>query len=347
MQHTGAAASTSMEAPPADFFPGERLHDLVEMAIGEADPLFLDSQEDFFNACNESTYEESSEDSGDDDYIDEDNDCLLEQMLLPPEMLHNVQSLKPPKWHRHRGILQDNGDRSGCVDAEAGGLQSPCNGEEPLGEATIPAHLWSQVGVGSGSRGVDSAREGGPGMRSVQELGMRAGPGMGGEGKLFLRGGEGWAGNGWGGKPVSPPVSPPSIVRPTRQRTGGPVQALAERVQHPRRVPELSEEDYSSMSDDEGGAIGDMNGIPHLYRDETWDKRSFEYDPPRRVFTGCGGPTFEAHHRMPTFLMLFRFFGRIPCCGRFAPKQIDMLQQLMVKEMHQGGGDGGIFPLPV
>jgi hypothetical protein len=123
-------------------------------------------------------------------------------------------------------------------------------------------------------------------------MGRRAGPGVGG----------------WGGEPISPPVSPPSIVHPTMQRTGGPVQAPAKRVERPIRVPELFEEDYSSMSDDEGGAIGDMNGIPHLYRDETWDKRSFEYDPPRRAFTGCGGPTFEAHHRMPTFLMLFRLF---------------------------------------
>lgn len=34
----------------------------------------------------------------DDNYIDKDNDCPLEQMLLPPEMLHNVHSLRPPKW---------------------------------------------------------------------------------------------------------------------------------------------------------------------------------------------------------------------------------------------------------
>jgi hypothetical protein len=145
-------------------------------------------------------------------------------------------------------------------------------GDDPLGEASIPAYLWNQAGVGRGSGGVDLAREGGPGHA------------------------------------ISPPVSPPSIVHPTMQRTGGPVQAPAKRVERPIRVPELFEEDYSSMSDDEGGAIGDMNGIPHLYRDETWDKRSFEYDPPRRAFTGCGGPTFEAHHRMPTFLMLFRLF---------------------------------------
>jgi hypothetical protein len=125
---------------------------------------------------------------------------------------------------------------------------------------------------------------------------------MGGMGNLFMRGG------GVSQCNVSPLVSPPSMVSPSRQRTGGAVQAPTERVQRRKRVPELSEEDYSSMSDDERGAIGDMNGILHLYSDVTWEKGSFEYDPPRRAFTGCGGPTFEAHHRMPTFLMLFRLF---------------------------------------
>jgi hypothetical protein len=57
-----------------------------------------------------------------------------------------------------------------------------------------------------------------------------------------------------------------------------------------------------------GGGLGDLNGLAHLYRDETWGKDNVEYDPPRRPFTGCGGPTFEAHHRIPTFLMLFRLF---------------------------------------
>jgi hypothetical protein len=84
-----------------------------------------------------------------------------------------------------------------------------------------------------------------------------------------------------------------------------------ERVQRGSRAPrnfELSDDDYSSDSDDEGGATGDLNGIKHVYRDETWGKESFEYDPPRRAFTGCGGPTFEALRRMPTFLMLFHLF---------------------------------------
>jgi hypothetical protein len=62
------------------------------------------------------------------------------------------------------------------------------------------------------------------------------------------------------------------------------------------------------MSEEEEGAPGDVNGISHLYRDETWGKGSLEYDPPRRGFTGCGDPTFEAHHRMPMFLMLFHLF---------------------------------------
>jgi hypothetical protein len=73
----------------------------------------------------------------------------------------------------------------------------------------------------------------------------------------------------------------------TRQRIHAQFLAATEKVQHYRRdgrnlekVPELFEEDYSSMSDDEGGANGHLNGIPHLYHDKTWNKGSFEYDPP-------------------------------------------------------------------
>ena len=46
------------------------------------------------------------------------------------------------------------------------------------------------------------------------------------------------------------------------------------------------------MFEEEGGALGDVNDISHSYRDETWRKRSLEYDPPQRGFTGCGGLTF-------------------------------------------------------
>jgi hypothetical protein len=67
------------------------------LPIGEAEPVFFDSQEDFNRVCHESTYEESSEESDDDDYIDKNNDWLLEEMLLSLEMLHSVDSLRPAK----------------------------------------------------------------------------------------------------------------------------------------------------------------------------------------------------------------------------------------------------------
>jgi hypothetical protein len=114
-------------------------------------------------------------------------------------------------------------------------------------------------------------------------------------------------------RPVSPPVNEDQTVPLGRNQSPG--QIPAQRVQARRRedrnmgrVLELSDEDYSSMSDEEGQDNGDVNGIPHMFRDETWRKESFEYDLPRTAFTSSGGPTFEAHLRMPTFLMLFRLF---------------------------------------
>ena len=83
--------------PTTDFFLLQIVHDDPEMPIGDVDPIYLDSQEDFFYCCTDSSYEEFSEDSSKDDYIDEDNDCALEDMLFPPEMLHLVHSLRPFK----------------------------------------------------------------------------------------------------------------------------------------------------------------------------------------------------------------------------------------------------------
>jgi hypothetical protein len=91
---------TSLEPPHAGY-------NIDELPIGEAKALFFDSQEDLWQACIESTYEESSEDSGEDDYIDEENNWALEEMLLPPEMLYSVHSLRSPKRRRH---INEGGD---------------------------------------------------------------------------------------------------------------------------------------------------------------------------------------------------------------------------------------------
>jgi hypothetical protein len=117
--------------------------------------------------------------------------------------------------------------------------------------------------------------------------------------------------------PVRQPTGSPNSTPP--HRAAGTNSGPAERVEgkpsrfrrvarNLERVPGFPNDEYSSMSEEEEGAPGDVNGISHLYRDETWGKGSLEYDPPRRGFTGCGDPTFEAHHRMPMFLMLFHLF---------------------------------------
>jgi hypothetical protein len=137
-----------------------------------------------------------------------------------------------------------------------------------------------------------------------------------------LGGGSGWggilgAGDAEDGLPIRQPTASPNSSPP--HTTAGANCGPAQRVQGQRsdfrriarnleRVPGFQNDEYSSESEEEERAPGDVNGISYLYGDETWGKGSLEYDPPRRGFTECGGPTFEAHHRMPTFLMFFCLF---------------------------------------
>jgi hypothetical protein len=101
--HVQPLAGTGSLDPQASTWEGlfgEHVADLPEMPIGEAEPLFSDSQEHFFHASSDSGCEEEMDDSTEEDYSDEENELNLDEMLLPPEMLHSVASLRPPKRRR-------------------------------------------------------------------------------------------------------------------------------------------------------------------------------------------------------------------------------------------------------
>jgi hypothetical protein len=102
-----APVSMVLEAPFVNHLRPKSFNDLLEMPIGEADPLYLDNQEDLSYACMESTCKESCEDSGEDDYIDEENDCTLEEMIVPPDMLHFVHSLRTQRHPMHKSGTQE------------------------------------------------------------------------------------------------------------------------------------------------------------------------------------------------------------------------------------------------
>jgi hypothetical protein len=133
--------------------------------------------------------------------------------------------------------------------------------------------------------------------------------------------GWGWVAWGWSiglcsqwGRCKFPPKSNAQAIWKKRARSR-PSGFPTERAQHTsralensNRVPKLLDDEYSNMSDDEGGATRDLNGIKYFYCDKTWKKESFEYVPPWRTFTGCGGPTFQALYGMPTFIMFFCLF---------------------------------------
>jgi hypothetical protein len=87
-----------------------------------------------------------------------------------------------------------------------------------------------------------------------------------------------------------------------------PVPRLrARRAFHRMAALQLSdcEEDSDEASNDGDGDLANPIGVKHLYRDSTWKKESFGYIPKPKEFTGCGGPNFLEHYRLPTFMILF------------------------------------------
>jgi hypothetical protein len=67
----------------------------LDMACGDADPNFFDSQEDDWRGCCDSSCEEFSEEDGDDDYGDEEEEAPnIEQMLWPFKMSWFVDNLQ-------------------------------------------------------------------------------------------------------------------------------------------------------------------------------------------------------------------------------------------------------------
>jgi hypothetical protein len=83
---------------------GEHVADLPKMPIGEAEPLFFNSQEHFFHASSDSGCEKELDNSTEEDYSDEENELTLEEILLPPKMFHSVMSLRPPKCRRQTSV---------------------------------------------------------------------------------------------------------------------------------------------------------------------------------------------------------------------------------------------------
>jgi hypothetical protein len=63
MQPMPGAGSWDPEAAMSNHVLGENINDLLKMPIEEADPVFLDSQEDFWHGSKDFAYKEESEDS--------------------------------------------------------------------------------------------------------------------------------------------------------------------------------------------------------------------------------------------------------------------------------------------
>jgi hypothetical protein len=96
-----------------------------------------------------------------------------------------------------------------------------------------------------------------------------------------------------------------------------PVTAAVRRKRRARVdpvIPELSSGSPTDISEydieeDEGAnsGDGDLNGIKHLFRDDTWNTKYFTYDPKPKDFTGRIG-TSQFFEHTPTILTLFELF---------------------------------------
>jgi hypothetical protein len=52
------------------------------------------------------TCKELCENSREDDYIDEENDCTLEEMIVPSKMFHSIHSLRMQRCPMHKSGAQ-------------------------------------------------------------------------------------------------------------------------------------------------------------------------------------------------------------------------------------------------
>jgi hypothetical protein len=101
-----------------------------------------------------------------------------------------------------------------------------------------------------------------------------------------------------------PPVDPPVTTSVTRRR-----KARADLL-----ITKLSRSSASDISkydteEEEDGNLedGDFNGIKHIFRDETWNTNSFNYEPKPKEFTRRMGTTQIFPH-IPAILTLFELF---------------------------------------
>jgi hypothetical protein len=120
--------------------------------------------------------------------------------------------------------------------------------------------------------------------------------------------GDGWGGGvGWAAR-----YQQEAALHEPAMRLESPPPVRHQRLQraptHIGRVPTLNSSDSDFSGEDNEGGIEDPNGVRHLYRDQTWTKEKFSFDPPPIDFTGVGGSRGSIFHRMPTFMMLFQLF---------------------------------------
>jgi hypothetical protein len=282
--------------------PAEDFQQFLERTIGEIEDIYFDSQEIFRGQGHRSGEELSNHSSDDEDYYDGDGILSLEDYPpWAPELLHY-----PPKARRPRRRHQMGGRKGGKTQV----LRTTDDADGDLGGQD--GQTWGANGsrggrgLGAGEVGAGSGHAPGPsgGQERVDaDLERASWPGP-------------FPSNGW-----EPEYAVPSSAEV--QGEGPATRAVRERITVYRRrrgrvqtnIPMMQSGSESSIhefeSEEEEGSDGnghvDVNSVKYQYRNDTWGKENFTYNPKPMEFRGWEGGTQE-WARFPTFMQLFALF---------------------------------------
>jgi hypothetical protein len=271
------------EAPPPTHdndaeVEDETFDETLAMMIGTPNPDFVDSQEEFLPTARESSCEEFSEEE-DTNYGYKDN-FGIEKEGWPPEMLWPLYRNVKQRWRG--GGSRMVGDEDGPSMQEGEDLLSPEIRDEDnwregdndaRGEGkrqAEPDFLWAANSFDPGLHGLNLEHDGqqhnGPGLSQGGPHGLREEVVQ-----IYPPGVNSTCG-------ARPAQAPP---RQYRQRFAFRAEPI---------ILDSVESDLSSASDgeffDDDGEGEDVNSIKHRFRDETWGKSNFTYDPEPNEFIG-------------------------------------------------------------
>jgi hypothetical protein len=289
----------------------EGAHETAAPPIGDGDDDFFESQEPDEEMGRASSCTDISDAEFGDVQEDFDPAITLDD-LLPwlPELRFAPKSLqrrrRPPRRQRRDGGYgsQDPfpGNSGLDVDSDVAshGLLPDYNTADGLRSGVLPEYE-------GGSAGLEKQ----PG-REEEQSGMMVSP-------KFPEFGDGWApslserveaAHGMHGHRGLGRQGGTGEFNPTSSAPGSDVnrasRVSSHSIAHPTVPDELNWD--TSDNEDDDNTTEDALDLKYRYREETWSKNNFTYNPPRMPFRGSRGLKRQYINGMPTFMHLFSLF---------------------------------------